>query len=95
LFGTGNPSEIVTFLQRKDSTLLSGRTPQEAWRMYLVKNTGKDGNVAELERIWLIKQGGVGATHAEVLDSYLSSKGFNRKHRGDSIKDYANGIVTP
>jgi hypothetical protein len=95
LFGQGLPSDIVTFLQRKDSTLLNGRTTQEAWRMYLVKNTGLNGNVHEMETAWLIKQGGVGSTMHDALGSYMNSKGFNRKGRSESIRDYANGIATP
>jgi hypothetical protein len=95
LFQQSNISDIITFLQRKDPTLLAGRTPQEAWRCYLIKNTGGGGDIAGLEKAWLAKQGGVGNTGHDLLTSYLNGKGYVTGTISDRLKDYHKGIVTP
>lgn len=95
MFGAASTSDIVTFLQRKDATLLANKTPLEAWRAYLIKNTGLNGGISELEKAWLNKQGGTGNTIHDALTNYFNAKGFNKGGRSDSVKNYANGIVTP
>lgn len=68
---------LVSFLQRNDSAVMSGRYPVEAWHQYLRSQTGASGSISDLEKIWLRTEGGVGETLHDLWTTMLHSKGYS------------------
>jgi hypothetical protein len=95
MFEQFSTEDLISFLQRQDSTVLVGRTPLEAWRCYLIKVTGTSGTLRELEDRFLNLKGGTGKTTSDLLHSYLNGKGFGSGSIKDKVKNYSKGVVSP
>jgi len=95
MFDNARPSDIVTFLQRIDPTVLVNRTPIDAWREFLKKNNGGNGTINDMEVNWLAAKGsqGNGKGGHDQEQNYLSSKGFSGS-KGDKIRAYLRGSAT-
>jgi len=95
MFDSASPSDIIAFLQRIDSTVLAGRSPSDAWKEFLKKNSGGAGTLNDMEANWLNSKGasGSGKTSSDQNDMYMSSKGFSGDRR-DKIRNYLRGSAT-
>lgn len=94
MFDNARPQDIIAFLQRIDSTVLSGRSPRDAWVEYLKKNGGGTGSLNDLEKNWLNTLGSsTGEKTHDKLQSRMSAKGFSGSLT-DKVHAYLTGSAT-
>jgi hypothetical protein len=88
LLGTTN---LTKWMQVNAPTFLTGRTPVEAWRAYLVSVVGSSNqSLNELERSFMRIKLASGNTHADLVTSYMQVKGKSKNNKGDSCREWAN-----
>lgn len=82
------PKDIMEFLQAVDPASASGRTVSDAWRQFLVGQTGGDGGLEDLERNWLRSEGASGETLADLWSNYLARSGFASGSFQDRMRNF-------
>lgn len=91
MFPGSKPANIVAYLQRIDSTVLTGRRPLEAWREFLKKNGAGAGNnyLKTMESNFLATQSSSAVgTRADRVRTYMGVKGFAAANIGDAKRKY-------
>lgn len=93
MWDSASPQDIITFLNRIDSSVLANRTTREAWIEFLKKNSGTGGNLNERETNWLNAKIAVVGTEHDKADNYMNAKGFSGTRR-DKVRAYLRGSAT-
>lgn len=95
MINAASPSDIRSFLQRIDSTVLTGRSTNEAWAEFLKKNGGGSGSIHDMEINWLNTRSATnsGKGRGDAIDNYCSGKGFTGS-KGDKIRQYLRTAST-
>jgi len=93
MFDSASPSDIVTFLQRIDPTVLTNRNPLEAWNEFLKKNGGIGGSTSEREANWMNGKVSGNKGNNDKIEDIGNSKGYSGT-KGDKVRRYLKESAT-